>query len=72
MMEAKIRRDLLLVIPVHGHGETILETPCRDYDEYARLPNVIEFENQVFGKTGWNSDSNKACYKTGLNTARVV
>ena len=44
-------------------GEYIIETSCADYDEYAALPDAIEYDGLLLGKTGWNSDLCKACYK---------
>jgi hypothetical protein len=50
-------------------GELILETICRDYDHYCSLPDAVVYEGIVCGKTGWSSDRNYACYKSGAYVA---
>jgi len=47
----------------------ILTTRCDDYDHFASLPDVVQYNGQIFGKTGWNSDSEKAYYR---NDAKVA
>lgn len=72
-MYAKAIINILDVTPLRlSETEVILETPCRDYDEFSMLPNVVEFQCILFGKTGWSSDTNKAYYKQGRNFAKVV
>lgn len=56
-------------ITVNSHyeldeGEFWLETDCADHDAWCRLPPVVEFNGRRYGKAGWNSDSNKACYSS--------
>lgn len=53
-------------------GELVLETTCRDYDHYKSLPDVVEYEGVVCGKTGWSSDRNYACYKSSAKVAHKV
>ncbi len=50
-------------------GELVLETVCRDYDHYRTLPDVVGYEGTECGKTGWSSDRNYACYKSGAAIA---
>ena len=50
-------------------GQHIAEVECNDFDFYMGLPSVLEFQGRLFGKTGWNSDTGKACYKTGVPMA---
>lgn len=64
-----IKIDLVEKFP---NGITCLITTCGDYDYYASLPCVIEFEGRLFGKTGWNSDTNNACYKSHTSVAFKV
>lgn len=40
-------------------------TSCTDYDDYKSLPRVVEYQGVLYGKTGWNSDTCQAYYKTG-------
>jgi len=53
-------------------GQTIAEVTCRDYDEYAMLPEAIELSGEILGKTGWSSDTGYACYKTGILLGRII
>jgi len=70
-MEAKARRDIVTVSALHViDGRTIVETLCVDYEHYRQLPDAIEFVNKILCKTGWNSDTGLACYKSGALYAR--
>lgn len=70
MMKAKVVDDALVLLAVHKiEGEVVLETTCRDYDHYVTLPQVVEYEGRECGKTGWSSDTNRACYKSGVMIA---
>lgn len=53
-------------------GELVLETTCRDYDHYKSLPDVVSYSGEMCGKTGWNSDRQYACYKSGARIAKKV
>ena len=52
-------------------NELILETYCRDYEHYTQLPDVVVYQNVECGKTGWSSDRQYACYKSGVAIAHV-
>jgi hypothetical protein len=60
-----------IVITSHGiiEGQYVLETACADFDAYKALPDVVMFEGKLCGKTGWSSDRNYACYKSGVPVA---
>lgn len=34
------------------------------FQTYSKLPNVIEFEGRLFGKSCWNSDNGRAYYRS--------
>jgi len=53
-------------------GDSIITTSCPDYEAYSKLPAVVEFENKLYGRTGWNSDRGFACYKTSAPLARII
>lgn len=42
------------------------------YDEYRALPEVLEYQDKLYGKTGWNSDQFVAYYRTDALIARKV
>ena len=44
----------------------VLETSCRDYEHYSNLPVAVSYNCRVYVKTGWSSDTYRACYKTGV------
>ena len=67
------RVEAVRVLEVHEMDDVkVLITRCRDYDEYMALPDAVEFEGQIFGKTGWDSDKCIACYRRDAPGARVV
>ena len=53
-------------------GETVLETTCRDFEHFITLPEVVEYNGRMCGKTGWSSDRGYACYKSGAMVALSV
>lgn len=53
-------------------GVRVLITSCTSYEEYKSLPKAVKFEGMVFGKTGWNSDTGRAYYRTDALIARVI
>jgi hypothetical protein len=53
-------------------GEVILETTCRDFNHYITLPTAVMYDGRICGKTGWSSDTYKACYKTSAKVALPI
>lgn len=74
-MKAQAIHDAILITAVYpdwdGQGG-VLETTCSDYDHYVRLPAVVSYNGVRYGKTGWSSDRNYACYKSGMLIADKV
>jgi len=68
----KISEAIVLTIVQRIEGELVLETNCTDYDHYKTLPEVVAYDGILCGKTGWSSDRNYACYKSGVKIARAV
>lgn len=52
-------------------GQYVLETACADFDAYQALPAVVSYQGRQCGKTGWSSDRNYACYKSGVPIAQA-
>jgi hypothetical protein len=50
-------------------GDRIIETDCHDYAQYSTLPEVVTYQGRLFGKTGWSSDTGRACYKSAARIA---
>lgn len=53
-------------------GDSIITVSCPDYEAYSKLPAVVEFEEKLHGRTGWNSDRGVAYYKTSAPIASII
>jgi hypothetical protein len=42
------------------------------YRSFKKLPDAVEYEGRVYGKTGYDSDRNRAYYSTGARIARAI
>jgi hypothetical protein len=72
-MEAKIVKDAIVCTGQYTiEGQLVLETECRDFDHFRSLPQVVVYAGRECGKTGWSSDTNRACYKSGVGIAHKV
>jgi len=73
MNEAKIINGAIVIQTFAWYdGELVLETVCRDYEHYKSLPNAVIFQGIECGKTGWSSDHQYACYKSGAYIAHII
>lgn len=68
----EVPRAIVIQVATWYEEELVLETVCRDYDHYVSLPDVVVYQDRLTGnkpvecgKTGWSSDRNYACYKSG-------
>lgn len=50
-------------------GQKVFETSCSDFDQYKTLPDVVTYAGNSYTKTGWSSDSGRACYKQSTRIA---
>ena len=72
-MEAKIVANAISVIEsAVCEGILCLTVDCHDYDHYASLPHAVSYEGKVCGKTGWNSDKNRAYYMGNAKVAYTL
>jgi len=53
-------------------GIAWLEVLCSDTTFYLKLSKVVEYNNKLYYKTGWNSDLNRAYYKSTTLVARPI
>jgi len=54
------------------NGVKVLLVPCKSYKALEKLPDALQYDNQVYGCTGWNSDSKVAYYRTDKAVAFPV
>jgi len=52
-------------------GVTVLIVPCADWDVFRTLPNIVEYDNQLYGRSAWNSDRYIAYYRSDCKVAVV-
>ena len=71
-MKANVVPDAIVVISHVIEGHYVLETTCRDFEHFIALPQVVEFQGRLCGKTGWSSDTGRACYKSDVSIAHAV
>jgi hypothetical protein len=70
-MEA-VKNAIRLELVEWNEGVGILTAGCADYDEYKSLPAAVRYEGQVYGKAGWNSDTNAVYYRTDVKIAKAA
>ncbi len=71
MRVMSIPQEITLTAVHQVEGQWVLETDCSDFEHYQSLPQVISYQGVSCGKTGWSSDRNYACYKSGVAIARI-
>lgn len=50
----------------------VLMLRCANYLEFKRLPDSVQYHNQVFGKTGWNSDRGVAYFRNDVKLVSAL
>jgi hypothetical protein len=53
-------------------GIQIAEVSCNSYVEFKKLPHAVELSHFHLGKSGWNSDSSIAYYRTDKLLAKIL
>jgi hypothetical protein len=73
MSQLKVEVGYLTAIAVAViEGTTCAMVDCADYDAYKRLPEVVSYHGVKMGKTGWNSDTNRAHYQSNATILQVA
>lgn len=54
------------------NGVKVLIAHCPNYLVYKSLPQAVRFEEELFGKTGWNSDQCVVYYRDDANLAMPI
>ena len=75
-MEAAPAPDVIVLLSYTklDGGNVCYTVSCPDHDAYQALPQTIRTLNgdRLAGKTGWNSDTGVAYYRTDAMMAKVV
>lgn len=74
MKTAKTVQDLYAInrIETLPNGVKVLILSVADFNEFKQLPQALEYEFQVYGKSAWNSDRNECYFRTDKRLARTV
>jgi len=75
MATANVLPDLVAVEPSTCDGDYFLTVdidPDDPYGSFKKLPAALEYEGRIYGKSGFNSDKNRAYYKAGVPLARRI
>ena len=55
------------------NGITVLIVPCNEgYEDFKKLPKMVEFEGETFGASAFNSDRGIAYYRTDVRCALPI
>jgi hypothetical protein len=71
-MQAKTVKGITILQHATVEGTLCLACNCADFDCFKALPEVVEFEGKLCGKTGWNSDKNLAYYQSNARIALTI
>lgn len=72
-MKTATRVDAVVVMSTaECEGTKELVVACADHDAYQALPQVVSYDGDVYGRTGWNSDQCVAYYRLDAHVARAV
>jgi len=50
-------------------GVKVVHLDVADYVDFIRSPHAIEYDGEVYGRSGWNSDRHVAYYRTDKTPA---
>jgi len=50
-------------------GVKVVTLDCRDWAAFGQSPSALEYDGEVFGRTGWNSDTHIVYYRTDAKPA---
>jgi hypothetical protein len=71
MKTAKPLENALIVKSVETlpDGVKVVTLDCRDWAAFGQSPSALEYDGEVFGRTGWNSDKHIVYYRTDAKPA---
>jgi len=47
-------------------GVQVVQLDVADYMDFIRSPHAIEYDGQVYGRSGWNSDRHVVYYRSDV------
>jgi len=50
-------------------GVKVVMLDVADYIDFIRTPHAIEYDGEIYGRSGWNSDKHVVYYRTDRLTA---
>jgi hypothetical protein len=59
-------------LPFSDERLLILTTPCYSYQELRSLPKAISYDGTRLGLASYNSDTDRACYRSDKLTATII
>ena len=70
-MQAKPLENALSVKSVETlpDGVKVVTLDCRDWAGFGQSPSALEYDGEVFGRTGWNSDRCVVYYRSDKKVA---
>jgi len=71
-MEVQVEKEHMVAELVGNFDDvTCVVVHCQDYDHFRKLPQVVSYQGILCGKTGWNSDTNRAHYQSNASLVKV-
>lgn len=52
-------------------GVKVIVVTCPDFDALTALPMALYYRGEIYGRTGWNSDTQVAYYRSDAEVAYV-
>jgi hypothetical protein len=50
-------------------GVKVVQLDVADYIDFIRKPHAIEYDGEIYGRSGWNSDRHVAYYRSDVKPA---
>ena len=74
IQKAMEKKDYIIVEPemVDDKIYCLIVHDCWDYQSFKKLPEVVEYKDELYSRLSFNSDNGKAVYKITGNIAKVV
>ena len=73
-MQAKALENAITVRSTETlpNGVKVVKLDVADYIDFIRKPHAIEYDGEIYGRSGWNSDAHVAFYRSDVQPAFAV